>query len=314
MELLEELVSFKEIERGVAVTIGVFDGVHRGHQAIIDMCVEIAQQMKVPSMLITFDRHPLEVVGDAKPPLVLTPMKRKLELIEALGVDYMVILRFNRELSELSPHDFCLKVLVEGFGVKAICVGENFHFGIYGSGDVRSLAMLGKEMGFEIIVVPLVPTEEGFISSTRVRKLLGEGKVLEAARDIGRFYRVYGKVIHGASRGKGLGFPTANMEIQEGVCIPRDGVYAGMAGMDDEVLRCAINIGDNPTFSNINEHVEAHIFDFTEEIYGEDLFLEFHSRIRDERAFPTQKELRKQMAEDVEKTKIILSNTRNSGL
>ena len=314
MEILEGIGTFSKIEKGVVATIGVFDGVHRGHQAIIEKCVEAAHEIRCPSMLITFDRHPLEVVGDAKTPLVLTPMKRKLVLIEDLGVEYVAILRFNRELSELSPHDFCLGVLVDGFGAKAVSVGKNFHFGIYGSGDVESLAILGKEMGFEVLVVPLVPTEGGFISSTRVRKLLKSGEVQKAANDLGRFHRVYGKVVHGASRGKTLGFPTANLEIPKGVCMPMDGVYAGIAVVDGERFKCAINIGDNPTFSNVKEHAEAHIFDFKGELYGEDLFLEFHARMRNERAFPNPEELIIQMSKDVAEAKEILSNTQDSGL
>jgi riboflavin kinase/FMN adenylyltransferase len=308
MKLLEHTRDFQKYAKESVVTIGVFDGVHRGHQAIISQCVRDAQKRRVPSVALTFERNPREVVcGES--PCVITAPHRKIEVLESLGIDYTISVNFSRSFASLTPAEFCEKILAGHLGTKQVCVGENFHFGRGGVGDVHTLASEGKLLGFKVDVVPLVAIELGQLSSTLIRGLIVEGRVHDVLTGLGRPYTVTGKVVAGHSRGKRLGFPTANLRLERDFCVPPEGVYAGKAVLGPRKYMCAINIGSNPTFHDKEVALEVFLIDFEGNIYGEALEIEFHHRLREEKAFAGEEQLVQQMKKDVRKTKSLLSGT-----
>jgi len=306
MKLLRHTGDFRRHATASVVTIGVFDGVHRGHQAIIRECVAEAVRRGVPSVALTFERNPREVVcGES--PCVITAPNRKLEILESLGLDYTISVSFSRGFAALEPAEFCEKVLVDNLGARQVCVGQNFHFGRHGAGDVQTLAAEGERLGFDVDVVPLVSVELGQLSSTLIRGLIIEGRVHDVLLGLGRPYTVTGQVVAGHSRGKRLGFPTANLMLERDFCVPPDGVYAGRAVLGLQKYLCAINIGRNPTFGDHEIALEVFLLDFEGDIYGEELGLEFHHRLREEIAFASEDELVAQMRKDVRKARTLLA-------
>ncbi len=306
MKLLRHTGDFSRHATASVVTIGVFDGVHRGHQAIIRECVAEAVRRGVPSVALTFERNPREVVcGES--PCVITAPNRKLEILESLGLDYTISVSFSRGFAALEPAEFCEKVLVDNLGARQVCVGQNFHFGRHGAGDVQTLAVEGERLGFDVDVVPLVSVELGQLSSTLIRGLIIEGRVHDVLLGLGRPYTVTGQVVAGHSRGKRLGFPTANLMLERDFCVPPDGVYAGRAVLVLQKYLCAINIGRNPTFGDQEIALEVFLLDFEGDIYGEELGLEFHHRLREEIAFASEDELVAQMRKDVRKARTLLA-------
>jgi riboflavin kinase/FMN adenylyltransferase len=301
MKLLKHTKDFKKHE----TESGVFDGVHRGHQAIISECVKESSRREVPSVALTFERNPREVVcGES--PCVITPPDHKLDILASLGIDYTISVSFSRSFAALEPTEFCEKVLVADLGAKQVCVGANFHFGRNGAGDVGTLASEGRRLGFDVDVVPLVSVELGQLSSTLIRGLIIEGRVHDVMMGLGRPYTVTGKVVAGHSRGKRLGFPTANLMLERDFCVPPDGVYAGNALLGEDKYLCAINIGTNPTFGDHEVALEVFLLDFDGNIYGEGLGLEFHYRLREEVAFSSEEDLVRQMKKDVRKARALL--------
>jgi riboflavin kinase/FMN adenylyltransferase len=306
MKLLRHTEDFRKYSDRSVVTIGVFDGVHRGHQAIISECVSEARRRKVPSVVLTFERNPREVVCGESPCIITAP-RRKLEILEELGVDFTVSVSFTRRFASLEPSEFCVKLLAQHLGAGQVCVGENFHFGAGGRGDVRTLKEEGKRLGFGVDIVPLVTIDDlGQVSSTLIRGLIIEGRPHDVMKGLGRPYTVTGKVVPGHSRGKRLGFPTANLALDRDFCVPPDGVYAGKANLGDVMYMCAINIGKNPTFKDTETALEVFLLDFDGDIYGESIELEFHHRLRDEKAFGGEEELVRQMKKDVAKARSLL--------
>jgi riboflavin kinase/FMN adenylyltransferase len=288
------------------VTIGVFDGVHRGHQQIIGRAVELARAKGVPSVVLTFDPHPSEVVRPGSHPPVLTPQRYKAELLEALGVDVLCVLPFTPEFSRLSPDEFVHEVLVEHLHASAVVVGENFRYGSRAAGDLAALAASGHRFGFSVEGVPLQGTQEATYSSTFVRSLVDAGDVAEAARVLGREHRVEGVVVRGDKRGREIGFPTANLSPQPWSAVPADGIYAGRLVRGAEQLPAAISIGTNPTFAGRERRVEAYVLDFDGDLYGERVGLSFAARLRETVRFDTVEDLVAQMAKDVERTRELL--------
>jgi len=305
MRVLDETARYGGQERRSAVTIGVFDGVHRGHQVIIQRCVREAAERGIPSVLLTFDVNPKQVVRGENP-CVISAQEMKMELIETLGIDCSIVTRFDENLASMEPEEFCREVLVRDLGAASVCVGENFRFGKGGRGDVTALAGLGSEMGFAVIVVPLVRTESGLLSSTLVRGLIMEGKVWEVIECLGRPYALSGEVVEGHLRGRGLGFPTANLRMSSDYCVPRDGVYAGKATVGENLYSCAVNVGENPTFGDGVLAIEVYLIDFDDDIYGASMEVEFHHRIRGEIAFDDQEQLIEQMKKDVSTVESLL--------
>lgn len=283
------------------VTIGVFDGVHRGHQQIIEHAVSLAHKLAVSSVVISFDPHPSEVVRPGSHPTVLTDADRKAQLIERLGVDVFCLLPFTAEFSRLAPDTFVHDVLVEHLHAAAVVVGENFRFGHKAAGDVRLLAELGHRFGFTVEGAPLVADSDTVFSSTYIRSCIDAGDVAAAAVALGRPHRLGGVVVRGDRRGRLLGFPTANLLCPEHAAIPADGVYAGWLLRDAAADRmpAAISIGTNPQFSGKDRRVEAFVLDWDGDLYGERVELDFIARLREMRRFDEVEMLVSQIEDDV---------------
>jgi riboflavin kinase/FMN adenylyltransferase len=290
--------------RAVA-TIGVFDGVHRGHQQIIGHAVKRAGELGVQSVVVTFDPHPSEVVRPGSHPAVLTEPARKAELLEALGVDVLCVVPFTAEFSRLAPEAFVHDALVEHLHTALIVVGENFRFGHKQAGDVELLRRLGRTFGFAVEGATLVADEGTVFSSTYIRSCVDAGDVEAAARALGRPHRLEGVVVRGDQRGRELGFPTANLLVPANAAVPADGIYAAWLNRERDGARyqAAVSIGTNPTFSGKERRVEAFLLDFTGDLYGERVSLDFAARLREQRTYQAIEPLIAQIAEDVEQTR-----------
>ncbi len=288
-------------------TIGVFDGVHRGHQRVVERAVETAQERDLPVVVITFDPHPDEVVRPGPHPPSLTSERRLAQLLAGLGADALLVLPFTVEFSRLSPDEFVRIVLSDRLHAAAVVVGEDFRFGHKAAGDVPLLAQLGEKYDFTAEGVPLLVADGVTMSSTSIRERLAAGDVAGAAALLGRPHRVEGVVVRGHLRGRALGFPTANLEIPPHMAIPADGVYAGwLARLDldgDEAERwpAAISVGTNPTFGGTDRTVEAYALDRDDlDLYGTHAAIEFTARLRGTEKFDSVEALVVQMRMDVE--------------
>jgi riboflavin kinase/FMN adenylyltransferase len=291
------------------VTIGVFDGVHRGHQAIIGHAVKRARDSGLQSVVMTFDPHPAEVVRPGSHPAVLTEPVRKAELIEALGVDALCVVPFTPAFSQLTPNEFVHDVLVESLHTAAVVVGDNFRFGHRAAGDVELLESLGRTFGFTVEDAPLV-SEGGLVfSSTYIRSCVDAGDVRAAAVALGRPHRLAGVVVRGDQRGRELGFPTANLMTHRYAAVPADGIYAAWltrGGENGERLPASVSIGTNPTFSGRERRVEAYVLDFSGDLYGERVSLDFVAHLREQRKYDAIDPLVAQIRADVEETRVLL--------
>jgi riboflavin kinase/FMN adenylyltransferase len=297
--------------RAVA-TIGVFDGVHRGHQQIIGHTVRRARELSMASVVVTFDPHPAEVVRPGSHPAILTEAGRKAELLEGLGVDVLCVIPFTVDFSHLSPETFVHDVLVEHLHASAVVVGENFRFGHKAAGDVELLERLGRTFGFTVEGAPLVASAPAsVVSSTYIRSCVDAGDVAEAARALGRPHRLEGIVVRGDARGRELGYPTANLLTAPHAAVPADGVYAGWLNRRAGApLMAAISIGTNPTFAGRERRVEAFVLDFDADLYGERLGLDFVARLREQRRYDGMEPLVEQIRKDVEETRSALTQAR----
>jgi riboflavin kinase/FMN adenylyltransferase len=297
------------------VTVGMYDGVHRGHQALIGAAVARAREQGRPCLLLTFDPHPAEVIRPGSHPAILTSLDRKAELVAALGVDAMCVLPFTAEFMRLSPEGFTHTVLVEQLHAAHVVVGENFTYGHRAAGTVESLTVEGRRFGFAVEGVPLAQLAEGdvTISSTYVRACVAAGDMESAAVALGRPHRVDGIVVRGDRRGRDLGYPTANVESPPFTAIPADGVYAGhlvtrdpRSGVSRERLPAAVSVGTNPTFQGSRRTVEAFVLDWDGDLYGEHVGVEFAGRLRPMRAFDDVEALVAAIDDDVERTRALL--------
>lgn len=299
-------------ERSV-VAIGVFDGVHRGHQAILGTAVERGRELGLPVVVVTFDPHPEAVLRGITPP-VLTPMGRRAELLAEHGAEAVCVLPFTKDLSSLTPEEFVQRVLVDRLHASAVVVGEDFRFGYRAAGDVAVLSGLGAGYGFTTDGVALV-ADGDTITSTRVRGLLVDGDVAEAAELLGRPHRVEGEIVHGAARGRALlGFPTANMDLSPQTAVPGDGVYAGWLNRSTPLpghesrWAAAISVGTNPTFDGAERTVEAYALDRDDlELYGVHMSVDFTACIRGQERFDSIEDLIVTMRRDVDRCRVLLS-------
>jgi riboflavin kinase / FMN adenylyltransferase len=296
-------------------TIGVFDGVHRGHQRIIGRAVEIAAERGLPAVVITFDPHPDEVIRPGSHPPYLTSYRRQAELIAGLGAAAMCVLPFTVEFSRLTPDEFVHAVLSERLHAAAVVVGENFTFGHKAVGDVPMLAQLGEKYNFTAEGVPLLVADGMTISSTYIRQQLGIGDVAAAAAVLGRPHRVEGTVVRGHQRGRALGFPTANVESPARAAIPGDGVYAGwltaldLDGTETERWPAAISVGTNPTFGEGARTVEAYALDRDDlDLYGVHAAIDFTAHLRGNVRFDSVDDLITQMHADVAQARTLTSS------
>ncbi|MGH3404515.1 MAG: bifunctional riboflavin kinase/FAD synthetase [Streptosporangiaceae bacterium] len=295
------------------VTVGVFDGVHRGHQRDVGRAKAAAGGMGLPVVTVTFDPHPDEVVRPGSHPPLLCSVRRRCELLAGLGVDAVCVIPFSYEFSQLGPDEFVRAVLVDRLHAAHVVVGEDFRFGHKARGDVALLAELGDKYDFTAEGVPLL-TEGGVtISSTAIRNLLSAGDVAAAARELGRPHRVEGVVVRGHQRGRALGFPTANLEMLPHTAVPADGVYSGWLvsldadGAEQERWPAAISVGTNPTFDGRERTVEAYALDRDDlDLYGRHMAADFVTRIRGQARFDSVDELVEQMHRDVDAARAIL--------
>ncbi|MEU1792493.1 bifunctional riboflavin kinase/FAD synthetase [Streptomyces sparsogenes] len=290
------------------VTIGSYDGVHRGHQVIISRTVARARELGVPAVVVTFDPHPSEVVRPGSHPPLLAPHHRRAELMAGLGVDAVLILPFTAEFSRLSPGDFVVKVLVDKLHARLVVEGPNFRFGHKAAGNVDFLKELGTTYDYEVEVVDLYQRGaagggEPF-SSTLVRRLVAEGDVTGATEVLGRPHRVEGVVVRGAQRGRELGFPTANLETLPHTAIPADGVYAGWLTAEGEAMPAAISVGTNPQFDGTERTVEAYAIDRVGlDLYGLHVEVDFLAYLRGQETFSSIEALLERMADDVKRAR-----------
>ncbi|MFJ3932613.1 MULTISPECIES: bifunctional riboflavin kinase/FAD synthetase [unclassified Streptomyces] len=300
------------------VTIGSYDGVHRGHQLIIGRAVERARELGVPVVVVTFEPHPSEVVRPGSHPPLLAPHHRRAELMAGLGVDAVLVLPFTPDFSRLSPADFIVKVLVDKLHARVVVEGPNFRFGHKASGDVGYLTELGRTYDYEVEVVDLFVRGaagggEPF-SSTLTRRLVAEGDMAGAAEILGRPHRVEGVVVRGAQRGRELGFPTANVETLPHTAVPADGVYAGWLTADGERMPAAISVGTNPQFDGTERTVEAYAIDRVGlDLYGLHVTVDFLAYVRGQQKFDSIDALLVAMAADVTRCRQLVADADGAG-
>lgn len=297
--------------RSVA-TIGAYDGVHLGHRAVISQVCSEARRHDARSVVVTFDRHPASVVRPESAPKLLTDPQQRLELLASTGVDATLVVPFDDDQRNESPEDFIRRVLVGALAVRTVIVGEDFHFGRQRAGNVQLLRELAHEHDFVVLPVALVERGDGVsepVSSTAIRRALAGGDVESATRLLGRPHELRGAVVPGDQRGRTIGFPTANVLVDSAYCLPADGVYAAMVTLDDGTRHAAaVNLGRRPTFHERAEHslLEAHLLDFSGDLYGRSLRVEFRAFLRGERKFSGVEELRSQLQRDVEQARALL--------
>jgi len=311
MQVLRDNQPSNSAKRSV-VTIGAYDGVHRGHQAVIGQVRKEAQQLGCQSVVVTFDKHPASVVRPESAPKLLTDLDQKLELLQQTGIDATLIVEFNRERSTEDPALFVKRVLVDTLRAQVVVVGEDFHFGFNRGGNVAMLRELGKQFDFQVEPVKLIARPDGVeepVSSTSIRRALAGGQVEIATNLLGRAYEVRGVVVNGDKRGRSIGFPTANVEVPNAMCLPADGVYAGRFRCDDgSVHACAINLGRRPTFFEHADHslLEAHLLDFSGDLYGQKVSVTFEHFLRSERKFDGLEAIKTQLQLDVAAARLAL--------
>lgn len=317
MKVFRGLADLPKRRPDAAVTIGNFDGVHRGHRALIRRLIARAEAVAGQPTVVTFNPHPQQVLRGVGPASLVTP-QRKVELLASTGVARLIVLPFDRAFSMVEPEDFVEQVLVGELKAKAVVVGANFRFGRYARGDTTMLRSMGRRMGFGFESVKLAELEGRRLSSTEVRKAIAEGDLRWAAKALGRPYSIQGFVVRGAGRGKRLlGYPTANLEPAPGLCLPARGIYAGHFVMSDgrkaggrnggRRMPAAVSVGTNPTFGENPLSIEAFVLDYDGDLYGRTAEIELAARIRDEERFGSPEELVKAIEADVEATRRILS-------
>ena len=303
MELIRSLHNLREHHRGCVATIGNFDGMHRGHQAIITQLQEAAKAHAMPTTVVTFEPQPQEYFMAHKAPARITRLREKIESMRQQKIDRMVCLRFDSSLANLPPEEFIMDLLISGLAVRHLVVGDDFRFGKDRKGDISLLQSLGYQNGFDVIGTATCEIQGRRISSTWLREVLAAGDLVMAKKLLGRDYSISGRIVHGDKRGHGLGFPTANVGMHR-LHSPVSGVFATRVyGLNEKTLEAVTSIGTRPMFEGKDMILEAHILDFDEDVYGKYVRVELLKQLRDERTFATIKELKQQMKIDVENTR-----------
>lgn len=308
----EPSASSPELVHPCAVSIGVFDGVHRGHRVVLGRARQVADERRVPLAVLTFDPHPMAVVRPGSQPPAVATVRHRVELLGQAGADGILVLPFTPQVASMSAADFVDEVVLGALGARAVIVGEDFRFGHRAAGDVTVLAELGRDRGFDTIAVPPVGHDGIRWSSTEVRRRVSAGDVHGAAEVLGHPFEVEGPVVVGDRRGRHLGYPTANLAVPEGMLVPADGVYAGYlrvldAAEPDPPLPAAISVGTNPTFDGQAHRVEAFVLDTDGlDLYGRQVAVSLVERLRGQQRFESVPELMQQMADDVARTRAVL--------
>ena len=307
MQLITDLKQITTPFPNAVVTIGNFDGVHIGHQALFHQVMEKARQLQGTGVVITFEPHPIRVLKCDKHFPLITLHGQKVELIAATGVDVLVCIPFTPEFADIPARRFVKKILCDTVGMKAVIVGPDYSFGKKREGNIELLNEMGKQLGFEVMISHWVEKGPARISSTEIRNLVMAGKVEAASALLGRYYQIRGTVRRGRDRGgKLLGYPTANLSLEDELC-PRAGVYAVIVEYEARRYRGVANIGNSPTFDNGQFNLEVHILDFHENIYNQPIRVNFVKRLRGETRFPTPEALSNQIREDTEQARKVLS-------
>ncbi|MEO7300775.1 MAG: bifunctional riboflavin kinase/FAD synthetase [Verrucomicrobiota bacterium] len=290
--------------RKVCVAIGVFDGVHLGHQQVIRQTIADAQQHEAISVVVTFDCHPNSVVAPERTPPLIYPLSKKLGVIESIGIATTLLVHFDKTFSQIPAEEFIRGLSRDFKNIHSVCVGSNFTFGHKRQGNVDLLKKLGDEFHFAVHGLAAVSLDGERVSSTRIRDAIRNGNLNSASQMLGRAYSLVGKIIEGDKVGRQLGFPTANLDVA-GLVLPPNGVYAAHAKVVGRTHRAAVNIGVRPTMQNSDPqlHVEAHLLDFSGDLYGQEMELTFVEKLRDEQKFPSPDALKQQIAKDIETAK-----------
>lgn len=293
-----------------AVTLGNFDGVHKGHRKIFSQLRLKANEMGGDAVIFTFDPHPIKVLRPDESPRLISPLPEKLKLLEESGADAVILADFTKAFAALHPAQFVKDIIHKLIGAKHVIVGHDFTFGKGKEGTIGSLEAFGAELGFHVQVIPAVTVDNEIVSSTRIRELIRKGEVKKAAKLLGRCHYIVGEVIKGHGRGKPLGFPTANI-CYHAELLPEDGVYATTVEIEGKTYHGATNVGTNPTFGDKERSVETYILDFDDSLYGKMIKVSFVERIRGEVTFSSPGQLADQITRDISQVKTVL-NRENS--
>jgi riboflavin kinase/FMN adenylyltransferase len=311
MKLITDLNDIREPFKNAVITIGNFDGVHIGHQALLHEVIEIADDIDGTSVAMTFEPHPMRILKPNHHPPMITLYEQKVELIERSGIDVIICVPFTRKFASLTAREFIEDLLIRKIGMKAIVVGKDYRFGKNRAGNLELLKTFSREMHFKVLVADWIKMSHNLrdrISSTKVRELVMAGQMEEAQKMLGRQYQIRGVVVTGRDRGgKLLGIPTANINLHDELC-PKTGIYAVTVEWQDKQLKGVANIGYSPTFDEHEFTVEVHIFDFDQDIYGQKIRVNFIQRIRDEKKFSGISELIEQIHKDIAAAREIFAN------
>jgi riboflavin kinase/FMN adenylyltransferase len=307
MEIIRNLSHLRALRNPVA-TIGNFDGVHMGHRQIFRQLKQAAAELGGVSVVITFAPHPLKVLPSGKKLCLISTYEEKELLLDASGIDYLVVIPFTKHFAALTAREFVSDILVRKLGIKKLIIGYDYAFGRNREGNIGLLRQLGKEYGFAVEVLEPIWDGKTIFSSTNIRKMIRGGNVRGVVALLGRQFSIQGKVIHGHNRGRALGFPTANLQTDKEL-IPKCGVYAVKVKIDQKLYDGACNIGPNPTFDDEAISIEVFIFDFAGDLYGLELHLFFIERIRDEMKFPDIATLQSAIERDVARCREVLRDT-----
>ena len=310
MELIRYSHNLKSHHRSCVATIGNFDGVHLGHQAVLRQLKRHAEVMGLPALVITFEPHPQEFFKTENTPTRITSLREKLEILRQLGIDRVLCLPFQQSLVDLQPDQFVKQILVDDLDVKRLIIGEDFKFGKGRQGDVKALQAFGEQLGFDVISAETHMLDGHRVSSSIIRDRLSTSRFDEAQLFLGRYFSISGRVVHGAERGRQLGFPTANIDLSKRY-VPLRGVFAvTVKDADDKTHLGVANIGTRPVFDGTTELLEAHLFDFDKMIYGDHIRVEFFKKLRDEKRFSSIDELVAQITADKQTAKEFFSKHR----
>lgn len=306
MELIRGLLNIRERQRGCVVTIGTFDGIHLGHQALLDRLEEHAARLSAPTVLLTFEPTPREYLSPEAPPARLTSLRERWRVLEGMGLDSVLVLRFGEGLRNLSGEAFA-GLLARNLGARAVVVGHDFRFGRNGEATAPMLSEAGRRLGFSVDVVPPVMLDGDRVSSSGVRDALGRGEFEIAKRRLGRPYTMRGRVVPGQRLGRDIGFPTANLRIERRRT-PLKGIFAvRVHGIGVTPLAGVASLGTRPTVGGVHTLLEVHLFDFAADIYGREIEVEFVAKLRDEEYFPTLEALVEQIHRDAAQARRILN-------
>jgi riboflavin kinase/FMN adenylyltransferase len=307
MQLVTGLNVYDKTIDASVVTIGNFDGVHQGHAEIFSHLKNTSVARSLPSVVVTFEPHPLKILAPDSAPLMITTFEQKAELIEKFGIDYLVVVPFTSELSQFSASDFVINILCSSLGMRHIIIGHDYAFGKGREGNFQTLELLGEMHGFTLEDIPPIGEEATVFSSSLVRFAVSGGDVVSAARILGRYYELSGTVIHGRKIGQSIGFPTANISSNNEL-IPADGVYAVMVKVGRRFVKGACNIGCNPTVGGKKQTIEVFLLDFSDQIYNQEVSIHFVQQLRKVQKFTEISALKSAINNDVENARFILNN------